>query len=71
MALKGQCETYDKIGLDEEFFTLRAQDRTAPKVVIEWIAANIYNENASDQKLREAFDCALKMRHFQNRKLPD
>lgn len=54
---------------DEMLFILRAQDESAPKVVLHWIAKNF--ETVSDTKLREAFECALQMKHFKGRKKAD
>lgn len=54
---------------DEMLFILRAQDESAPKVVLHWIAKNF--ENASEDKLREAFECALKMKGWHTRKKAD
>lgn len=51
-----------KIADDEEVFALRGRDLSAPGTVCFWIAANIENQNCSDEKLREALDCALRMR---------
>ena len=53
---------YDKAGKDEELFVLRAQDESSPEIVMEWIKRNF--KTASDAKLRDAFDCALRMKHF-------
>ncbi|MGD9156848.1 MAG: hypothetical protein PVG39_00440 [Desulfobacteraceae bacterium] len=61
MALKSTCPTLVKIGDDEEMFTLRAQDASSPRIVLEWIKENFH---ASDEKLRDAFECALRMRKF-------
>jgi hypothetical protein len=63
--------TWAKIGHDEEVFILRAQDISSPKVVLCWIEAQMYNQNISDQKLREAFETALKMRQHGLRKAAD
>lgn len=54
---------------DEMLFVLRAQDRSAPKTVLHWIAENF--ETTSDDKLREAFETALVMKNYKNRKNPD
>lgn len=51
--------SYDKAAPDEPLFVLRAQDLSSPQVVLEWIRLNI--ETAPHSKLREAFECALKM----------
>lgn len=50
---------YDKADEDEPLFVLRAQDMSSPLVVLEWIRQNI--ESAPHAKLRDAFECALKM----------
>jgi phosphatidylethanolamine-binding protein (PEBP) family uncharacterized protein len=48
----------------QETFTLVAQDLSAPATIIHWIEINIGNEVTPDEKLREAFERALKMRRF-------
>lgn len=58
-----------KAGDNEMLFVLRSQDVSAPKIVIEWIRVNF--ESAKDEKLREAFECALEMRRFGRRKIAD
>jgi hypothetical protein len=52
----------------EPTFTLRAQDVSAPDIVIEWIGRNLH---ASDSKLREAFEKSLRMRSWKTRKAAD
>ena len=54
---------------DEMLFILRAQDKTAPKAILNWIANNI--DTLPEDKAREAFECAMKMRKQRGRKLPD
>jgi hypothetical protein len=54
---------------NEMLFILRAQDVTAPKVVLHWIAKNF--EITNEEKLREAFECALAMKRYKGRKNPD
>jgi hypothetical protein len=61
--------TFNKAADDEVLFILRGQDNSSPRVICEWIKANIYN--ASDGKLKEAFECALEMRKTLERKSPD
>lgn len=61
--------TLNKAKDDEMLFILRGQDVTAPRTIMFWIAANIHN--ASDAKLRDAFECALEMKKTSNRKSPD
>lgn len=63
--------TWAKIDHDEEVFVLRAQDVSAPKVVLGWIEAQMFNPNIPDSKLREAFETALKMRQHGFRKAAD
>jgi len=61
--------TFNKARNDEMLFVLRAQDISAPLAVIKWIEINFLNCN--DEKLREAFECALEMKKHSNRKQPD
>lgn len=68
MVTKHDSVTLQKTGDHEEIFVLRARDATAPRTVILWIADNLH---ASDEKLREAFECALRMRSHPNRKAAD
>lgn len=59
---KTGVSSYDKAEDNEELFVLRAKDISSPKVIIEWIKINF--ETASDAKLRDAFECALRMRSY-------
>lgn len=68
MALKKDCKTLAKVGDNEDIFVLRGQDITAPRSIVRWIEFNLYT--APDDKLREAFECALRMRK-QGAKMPD
>jgi hypothetical protein len=68
MATKKTSTTLQKAGDDEEIFVLRAQDASAPRHVILWIADNLH---ASDEKLRDAFETALKMRRHPDTKVAD
>jgi hypothetical protein len=68
MATKQNSLTLKKSGDHEEIFVLRAQDASAPRSVILWIADNL---QASDDKLREAFECALRMRKHPKTKAAD
>lgn len=68
MATKTDNPTLYKTADNEEIFVLRAQDRSAPRSVILWIADNLH---ASDEKLRDAFECALRMRRHSNTKPAD
>lgn len=54
---------------DEMLFILRAQDKSAPKVVLHWIAKNF--DTAPEEKLREAFECAIQMKKYSNKKIAD
>ena len=60
-------ETADRKGLER--FTLHGQYVTAPATVCDWIGRNI--ETAPDALLREALECALRMRQTPFRKEPD
>ncbi len=53
---------------NEMLFVLRAQDASSPQVIMEWIKLNLH---CSDEKLREAFECALTMNRSDNRKSAD
>jgi hypothetical protein len=53
----------------EQTFTLRAQDRSSPTVICEWIKQNI--ETAPEEKLVDALMDALNMREHPYRKHPD
>jgi hypothetical protein len=69
MGYKSTDYCIQKAGEDEMLFVLRAQDITSPAIVLEWMKINF--GNLSEDKLREAFECALEMRKFKNKKLPD
>jgi hypothetical protein len=71
MGTKFNDTCLDKAAEDEPIFVLRAQDYTTPKLVMLWIAENINNGKTPDDKLREAFEHALKMRRWSDRKSPD
>lgn len=68
MATKMKNPTLQKTGDNEEIFVLRAQDQSAPRSVVLWIADNLH---ASDEKLRDAFECALRMRRHSDRRPAD
>jgi hypothetical protein len=63
------CYTKAKIR-GEKTFTLRGQDIFAPKIICEWIKEGMLG-GIPDDKLREAFECALTMRNTGLRKVPD
>ena len=54
---------------DEMLFILRSQDYTSPIVVLEWIKLNF--NTCPEEKLREAFECALEMKKHKNTKMAD
>lgn len=54
---------------DEMLFILRAQDISSPIVVLEWMKLNF--ETCPEDKLREAFNCALEMKRQNVRKRAD
>ncbi len=53
----------------EQTFTVRAQDKTAPATIAEWIKLNIYT--ASPEKLHHALDDALRAREWPIKKQAD
>jgi len=65
MALKANYPTLEKTAPDEELFALVARDRSSPRTVVLWIAENI--ATAPEDKLREALECALRMRRYPSR----
>jgi len=69
MSYKGIDKCIEKAADNEMLFVLRAQDKTAPKTVLYWMAENF--ENLSEDKLREAWLCVLEMKRWPNRKIPD
>lgn len=60
-------ETADRESLER--FTLIGKDQTAAATVCDWIGRNI--DTAPADKLREALDCALRMRETRHRKAAD
>lgn len=54
---------------DEMLFILRAQDVSSPIVVLEWMKINFHG--CPENKLREAFECALEMKRHKNTKAAD
>jgi len=64
-------EMFDKMENDEEFFAVRAQDKSSAKTVAFWVMENINNIGTPAEKLREAFECAIKMRGHEQQKDPD
>lgn len=69
MGYKANDKCLEKAADNEMLFVLRAQDKSAPKVVLHWIAKNF--ENASEEKLREAFEAAMQMKRWPTRKEAD
>lgn len=69
MATKETSVCLDKAAPDEQIFVLRAQDVSSPHLVMEWIKMNL--ETCPEDKLRQAFETALKMLKHKNRKLAD
>lgn len=69
MGYKQDDSCLDKVKSNEPIFVLRGQDLSSPKVVMHWIAKNF--DTCSDEKLREAFELALKMKNYAERKVAD
>lgn len=57
---KGNNHTYNQARPDEEIFCLRETDETAPWVIMEWMKENFHT--ASEDKLRSAFESAIRMK---------
>ena len=52
MAFKATCTCLAKVAPDEPIFVLRAQDTSAPSVVLEWVKQN---PHISQKRREEAF----------------
>jgi hypothetical protein len=66
--LKANNETLRKVNDDEPIFILRAQDNTAPGIVLQWISQNM--NIVSEAKIKEALQTALAMRRYDHRRNP-
>ena len=66
---KANNECWNHAKDDEPVFVLRGQDVSSPNVVMEWISLNI--NTAPEEKLREAFECVMAMRKYQDKKIAD
>lgn len=53
----------------EPIFVLRGQDVSSPRHVLNWLADNF--EHISEDKARDAFECALAMKRYPQRKAAD
>jgi len=69
MSYKSTDTSIQKATENEMLFVLRAQDVSSPKLVLEWIKINF--ETVPEDKLREAFECALEMKKWPTRKQAD
>ncbi len=69
MVTKATDSCLAKAKPDEPLFVLRGQDASAPLVILSWIELNF--ETTPDEKLREAFEQALTMKHYPARKCAD
>lgn len=69
MGYKSTDTCIAKAAEDEMLFVLRAQDISSPLIVLEWIKENFFS--CPDEKLREAFECALEMKGWKERKVAD
>lgn len=66
--LKEGNVTLEKVRKDEPIFILRAQDNTAPGIVLSWIGKNL--DTVDEAKLKEAFQTVLAMRRYHSRRDP-
>lgn len=69
MGYKKNDTCLKKAADDEPIFVLRGQDKSSAKVVMHWIAKNF--DTCPDEKLREAFEHALKMKNYSVKKNAD
>lgn len=68
-ASKSQSKCLQNAKDNEPVFVLRGQDDSSPAVVLDWIQRNF--ESCPDDKLRDAFECALAMKNYTERKVAD
>lgn len=66
MGTKLTDETLKKVEDTEEIFVLRAMDESTPTVIMFWIAYNF--AVLSEDKIRSAFEQAMKMNKQENRR---
>lgn len=64
MGYKKTDPCLQKAFYDERLFVLMGRDSSSPRLVMEWIKENL--ERQPEEKLREAFDCALEMMRNRN-----
>ena len=65
---------YDKAGLDEPIFVMRAQDAIAPEITELWALALSMRGSSDNPKIASARQCAREMRAWQDLhgcKMPD
>lgn len=62
-------ETLAKAFADEPIFVLRALDETSPLIIMDWIRENLFT--APEDKLRSAFEQALAMKKFEDKRRAD
>lgn len=65
----GKYDCYDKLGPDEPFFVLRAQDQLAPPLIDLWCDKALIG-GASADKIKEARALAQEMRGWKGRRKP-
>lgn len=58
-----------KASPDEPIFVLRGMDETSPLIIMDWIRENMFT--APEDKLRSAFEQALIMKKFEDRRRAD
>lgn len=55
--------------VEEPIFCLRGMDETAPLIIMDWIRENLFS--APEDKLRSAFEQALAMKKFEDKRRAD
>lgn len=69
MATKHNSPCLRKAKDNEPIFVLRSQDFTSPQIVLEWIKVNF--DTCPSEKLLAAFNTALDMKNWPERKAAD
>lgn len=66
---KETSKVLKKVEKEEEIFPLRAKDWSSTATIFVWMVLN--SSTASDDKLRSAFETAMRMRKMPGRKAAD
>lgn len=63
----GKWDCYHKAHPDEPMFVLLGRDRAAPQLVREWMSIHQALGDTEQEKMKEAYFCALEMERWRER----